>query len=106
MEKKEYWVECISLAADECGLVLTKEQLACLAESAAMGHAHYGMAFYSPSSSERIESIEDDYKKKLDALQRKFDAYTADSESAVKRALRMRDDDIASIGRGGVVTGF
>lgn len=41
----EYWKECISIAADECGLVLTEEQLECLASSVEGGHENYGMAF-------------------------------------------------------------
>ena len=41
----DYWKECISIAADECGLVLTEEQLECLADSVEGGHENYGMAF-------------------------------------------------------------
>ena len=40
-----YWEECISTAADECGLKLTKEQLKYLADAAEGGHENYGMAF-------------------------------------------------------------
>lgn len=45
----DYWAECISIAADECGLELTPEQMAYLADAASGAHEHYGMAFYSPS---------------------------------------------------------
>lgn len=44
----DYWKECISIAADECDLSLTKEQLDYLASSVEGGHDNYGMAFYSP----------------------------------------------------------
>ena len=39
-----YWEECISIAADECNLKLTKEQLQCLAGSVKGGHENYSMA--------------------------------------------------------------
>ena len=53
--KQDYWQECISIAAEECALKLTPEQLDCLASSAEAGHEHYGMAFYSPPESDRIQ---------------------------------------------------
>lgn len=34
----DYWKECISIAADDCGLVLTDEQLECLADSVEGGN--------------------------------------------------------------------
>ena len=34
MEDLDFWKECIGIAADECDLQLTNEQLTCLAESA------------------------------------------------------------------------
>ena len=45
MEDLDFWKECIGIAADECDLQLTNEQLTCLAESASAGHENYGMAF-------------------------------------------------------------
>lgn len=42
--RDQYWDECISIAADECGLVLTKEQLDCLSGSVRGGHENYSMA--------------------------------------------------------------
>lgn len=63
----DYWKECISIAAEECGLTLTDEQLDALASSAQAGHEHYGMAFYSPPSSDRYDQIEREWKAKLDA---------------------------------------
>jgi len=41
----DYWKECISTAADECGLVLTEEQLECLSVYVEGSHENYGMAF-------------------------------------------------------------
>lgn len=103
MSDLEYWKECISIAAEECDLSLTTEQLDALADSASSGHEHYGMAFYSPPSSERISDIEDEWKRKLVALQAEFDAYRGDAETAVKRALRQHSDANVSIGRHGEV---
>lgn len=42
--KKDYWSECISIAADECGLSMTQEQLDCMADSVKGGHENYSMA--------------------------------------------------------------
>lgn len=52
MNDLEYWKECISIAADECDLSLTSEQLEYLADSASGSHENYGMAFYSPPASD------------------------------------------------------
>ena len=103
MKPLDYWEECISIADDECGLKMTDEQLAYLASSVAGGHEHYGMAFYSPPSGDRLNEIERQWKEKHTALQREFDAYKGNAETAVKRALRQRDDENISIGKYGEV---
>lgn len=103
MTDLDYWKECIGIAAEECNLSLTAEQLEALADGASSGHEHYGMAFYSPPPSERISDIEDEWKRKLVALQAEFDAYRGDAETAVKRALRQHSDANISIGRYGEV---
>lgn len=95
--QRDYWQECIAIAAEECDLKLTKEQLDCLASSAESGHEHYGMAFYSPPPSDRINDIESEWKAKLKRLQDEFDAYKGNAETAVKQALRVHRDDHVSI---------
>lgn len=40
----DYWKECISIAAEECGVYLTEEQLIYIADSVEGGHENYGMA--------------------------------------------------------------
>ena len=95
--EQDYWTECIAIAAEECDLKLTREQLEYLAGAAENGHEHYGMAFYSPPPSERLSEIEDGWKKKLKALQAEFDAYKNNAETAVKQALRVHHDDHVSI---------
>ena len=56
----DYWRECIDIAAEEIGLVLTDEQAQALADSVRGGHENYGMAHghdmignYAESSAER-----------------------------------------------------
>lgn len=101
--QKDYWKECISIAAEDCDLKLTPEQLDCLASSAESGHEHYDMAFYSPPARERMDEIEKEWKKKLNDLQAEFDACRSNAESAVKKALRVHRDDQVSIGQHGEV---
>jgi 23S rRNA A1618 N6-methylase RlmF len=101
--ERDYWQECIAIAAEECGLTLTQEQLECLADGAESGHEHYGMAFYSPPWTERMDEIEDQWKKKFQNLQAEFDAYKGNAETAVKQALRVHRDDHVSIGKYGEV---
>ncbi len=93
----DYWRECLGIAADEHDISLTKDQLDALADAASSGHEHYGMAFYSPPASERLDEIRREGDKKLKALQAEFDRYRENAESAVKRALRMHSDDQVSI---------
>jgi hypothetical protein len=66
MSREDYWLECLSQAADEAGIVLDSHILKVLAKAAEDGHDHYSMAFYAPSSSElyqpRIDKLERDLK--------------------------------------------
>lgn len=103
MSAFDYWKECISLAADECGLSLTGEQLECLASSAETGHDNYGMAFYSPPASDRISEIEREWKEKVARGEANADRYRVNAETAIKQALRQRSDANVSIGEYGEV---
>jgi hypothetical protein len=42
--QRDYWQECMAIAAEECELTLTPDQLDYLASAAESGHKHYGMA--------------------------------------------------------------
>ena len=95
--QRDYWQECMAIAAEECELTLTPDQLDYLASAAESGHKHYGMAFYSPPPGERMSEIEDGWKQKLKTLQAEFDAYRGHAEAAVKQALRLNRDDNVSI---------
>lgn len=103
MTKNDYWEECISVAAEECGAVLTREQVAYIAESVSTSHECYGMAFYSPPASDRLRDIESEYKRKLQAAEAELEAYRQDATAAVRNALRLRSDEPISIEDGGSV---
>lgn len=64
----DYWRECVSIAAEECDLEMTAEQLNALAESVQAGHEYYGMSFYQPESPypSEIERLEKELKKERD----------------------------------------
>lgn len=106
MTEIEYWEECISLGAEECDLILNNNQLKTLAKSAQGGHENYGMAFYSPPPSDRINVIASEWKSKLDKLQAEYDDYRSNAETAVKKALRQHSDAMVSIGEYGEVTRY
>jgi hypothetical protein len=101
--ERNYWKECLSIGADECGLTLTPEQLDALAESVEGGHEHYGMAFYSPPASDRIAVLKREEDDRYNRLQCEFDTYRNNAETAVKKALRQDRDAIISIGEYGEV---
>ena len=103
MNQNDYWKECIGEAAACCDLELTPEQLDCLATSVEGAHECYGMAFYSPSWSDRISDIERGSSEKLKRLQAEFDAYRTNAETAVKQALRVYDDATITIEQYGEV---
>lgn len=104
MNQLDYWKECISQAAEDCGLTMTDEQLVAIAAAAESGHEHYGMAFYSPPASDRLGDIEKEWKAKLKAKDQELERYRANAEMAVKRALRQHSDANLSIGEYGEVT--
>ena len=101
--QNDYWKECISIAAEECDLALTPEQLSYIAEAVEGGHEHYGMAFYSPPPSDRLNDIEREWKAKLKAQQDEHDRYARNAETAVKQALHVHLDDKVTIGEYGEV---
>lgn len=65
MSYEDYWLECVTCACDEAGVVATAAQLRELAEAVQISHENYGMAFYQPSSS-------DHYQPKIDKLKREL----------------------------------
>lgn len=108
MSPAEYWQEAVEIALDEMGLyhiveTMTAEQRAEIGQALAVSHECYGMAFYSPPPSDRLNQIDRENKAKLDALQDEFDRYRANAETAVRKALRQYSDTSVSIGEYGEV---
>lgn len=108
MIPSEYWQEAFEIALDEMDLFsivegLTTEQRKEIGEALAGSHECYGMAFYSPPPSDRLNDIEREWKRKYEALQAEFDAYRGNAETAVKKALRQYSDAQVSIGEYGEV---
>jgi hypothetical protein len=103
METIDYWKECIGIAADECGLILTDAQLDSLAGAAESWHENYGMAFYSPPAGDRIAVIEQEWKNKLTTVEAAAERYRENAERAIKQALHQHADAQVSIGEYGEV---
>lgn len=101
--KRNYWAESLSIAAEECDLVLTAEQLIYMADAMEGSHENYGMAFYSPPSSDRYNQIEREWKTKYEAKCAEFERYQGDAETAVKKVLRSPRISSISIGKNGDV---
>lgn len=97
MKPLDYWRECVSTAAEDCGLTMTADQLEFIAYAVEGAHENYGMAFYSPPPSDGIAEIRREGQAALDKLQRAFDAYQRGSKIAVRRALRLYPDANISI---------
>jgi molecular chaperone GrpE (heat shock protein) len=103
MTTSDYWLECVQQSLEEHGVTATEEQAQAVATDVQSARDNYGMAFYSPPSSDRYAAIESAWKEKLRRLQAEFDAYRANAETAVKRALGQRSDANVTIGARGDV---
>jgi len=102
----DYWKECISEEASVNNVELNDEQLTNIAKAVSIGHEHYGMAFYSPPSSDRLHEIERECETKLKAAEQRLENYRNNAEEAVKKALHQHHDAGISIGEHGEVTRF
>lgn len=71
--ERDYWRECVDIAAEDCGLTLTDEQAECLAGAFESSHEHYGQAFYEPPSSDRYADMQRDFDRRLADQQRETD---------------------------------
>lgn len=99
----QYWIECLECSFDEHGIEVPSDKLRAIAADVEGAHDNYGMAFYSPPASDRISVIESEHDAKYKALQKEFDHYRANAETAVKKALRQYSDAQISIGEYGEV---
>lgn len=104
MSHTDYWAETISEAACECGLSIAPEQLVSLSKAVEMSHDNYGQCFYQPPASDMVAHEEREQEKRYKKLQKEFDDYRSNAETAVKQALRVRPDSLVGIGEHGEVT--
>lgn len=102
----DYWEECISIAAEEVGLVITPDQLKAIASAVESSHDNYGLAFYSPPASDHYDHLEREQQRKFKNLEKELEDYRNNAETAIKQALRQRPDANVSIGEYGEVTRY
>lgn len=74
----DYWEECISIAAEECGLSISEDQLRILASAVENGHENYGQAFYSPPSADRVSVIKKECIAKVKEAQNETERIRSD----------------------------
>lgn len=103
-----YWQEAFEIALDEMGLysiveLMSKEQRAEMGEALAVSHENYGLAHYSPPASDRISSIEREWRQRLEEERDRTDAARKGAEIAVRKLLRVHRDDPISVTDGGEV---
>ncbi len=103
MKPIDFWKECISEAADSCTVALTPEQLTTIAETVEGAHDNYGLAFYSPPSSDRFAEIEREHKAAIKRLEARHEQYRSNAEKAVREALAPYSSGPISIGEYGEV---
>jgi CRISPR/Cas system CMR subunit Cmr6 (Cas7 group RAMP superfamily) len=103
MTPTDYWTECITQAAEDCNLSLTKEQLDCLVETVKLSHENYDQAFYSPPAIDFISEIEREFEERLKKEQAEHEEYVKNSEIAIKKALSVKIDDRVAIEKDGEV---
>jgi len=106
--KQDYWDETLANSFESQGAwdlfkQLTEDQRSAIAEDLECAHENYGMAFYSPPSSERYDQINDEWRRKYNDLKKEYDKYIGNAERAVKQALRQHSDSNVSIGEYGEV---
>lgn len=90
----DYWTECISTAADECGVVLTESQLECLASAAESGHEFYGQAhgyecIPNPLHGQ-IDDLKRAHRREMDELEKVTDIY----KTAACNLAKVRKEDV------------
>jgi 23S rRNA A1618 N6-methylase RlmF len=103
---KDYWIDCITDALYECDASLRPDQISYVAEAVQNNHENYGMAFYTPPSSDRVYDIEKQHEEKYKKLQKEFDEYRNNAESALKKALKQKKDSNISINENGDVFSY
>jgi thiamine pyrophosphate-dependent acetolactate synthase large subunit-like protein len=99
---KEFWIECISNAAEECSLTLSPEQLDSMANYVQVSHENYGQAFYSPPASDRLSEIQREHSAAIHAMKNDADRAERNAKDAIRKLARVHRDDHITIEDGGV----
>jgi hypothetical protein len=100
MNAFRYWLECVAEAAEECGAVLTDDQIKCLAEAVQSGHENYGLGFYTPPADDRLAVIERDCTVKVKAAQAATEQIRNDFISNICRRRGCRPSQVVLEGGG------
>lgn len=88
MTPADYWEECISNAAQECGVKLTREQLWTIADAAMHGHDHYGHAFPEPAPEARFIEMQQRVEKDIERHRKEIADHEAQNRSSAGERLR------------------
>jgi hypothetical protein len=94
-----YWEDCISEAADECGLVMTNKQLMFMVSAVEGSHKNYGLAtgrdcIPDPRDTE-IKELKQKYEKELEYKEKGFEANIRkweDHSHTLKRRIYSLED--------------
>lgn len=67
---RDYWIEIIEDAANDCLVNLSKEQIECFADWVRISHENYEMAFHQPESpyTKEIEDLKNKLKHEQDKI--------------------------------------
>jgi hypothetical protein len=106
MSGKDYFEECISESCSSCGIKLSTDDIQRISADVFIAHENYGMAFYSPPSTDRLSVIQNEADAKYKRLEQEFDRYRRGAEAAVKNALHQHKDANISIDNDGFVTRY
>jgi len=82
----DYWEECVSEACDDCGLIITKEQIECIAGWVEGAHENYGMAHGYECIPNPMESEVKSLKMQIEKLEEKHE----NKIYGVKKGVAMR----------------
>lgn len=102
--RTKYYSEAIADALHDLDIESTTSQVEYIAEAVVGYMEHESLAFYSPPSSERINAIESEWKKKYEDLQKLMDERIEAHETAIKRAYKIGKDSDISVDKYGFTT--
>jgi len=103
-----YWEESVALAFDAIGqyevyAALTREQQKQIGESLAGSYENHGLSHYTPSGSDRLASMEREWRQRLEEERDRTEAARRGAEKAVRSVLGLHRDANISVTDGGEV---